>query len=58
MGEVKLIEFLQFIHPRFINLKKVLVELQAIVETKDIVVELYRPRATSPDQSILPHLKH
>jgi hypothetical protein len=53
MGEVKLIGFLQYVHPHFTNLKKVLVDLQAIVETRDIVVELYRPRAIQSDNKII-----
>jgi hypothetical protein len=45
IGEIKLIGFLQFVHPKFTNLKKIAIDIQAIVETRDIVVEIYRPRA-------------
>ncbi len=45
LGEIKLIGFLQFIHPHFSNIKKLLIELQSILETKDITIEMYRPSA-------------
>lgn len=53
MGEIKLIGFLQFVHPHCTNLKKLLIALQAIVETRDIVVELYRPRAVKKNNEII-----
>jgi hypothetical protein len=53
MGEVKLIGFLQYVHPHHTNLKKVLVDLQEILETRNIVVELYRPRAIQTDKTII-----
>jgi hypothetical protein len=53
MGEVKLIGFLQFVHPKFTNLKKLAIKLQAIVETRDLVVEIYRPRALDENGSII-----
>jgi hypothetical protein len=53
MGEIKLIGFLQFIHPKYTNLKKLTIELQAIVETRDISVEIYRPRATDENGHII-----
>ncbi len=53
MGEIKLIGFLQFVHPHCTNLKKLLISLQAIVETRDIVVELYRPRAVNKENKII-----
>jgi hypothetical protein len=53
MGEIKLVGFLQFIHPHCTNLKKLLIALQAIVETRDIVVELYRPRAVNKNNGII-----
>jgi hypothetical protein len=53
MGEIKLIGFLQYVHPKFTNLKKLALELQAIVETRDLVVELYRPRAVDDKGHII-----
>jgi hypothetical protein len=53
LGEIKLVGFLQFIHPHFMNIKKLLTELQSILETKDITIEIYRPRAITKDNKIL-----
>jgi hypothetical protein len=53
MGEIKLIGFLQFIHPYHTNLKQLCVAIQSIVETRDIVLEIYRPRAVNKDKSIM-----
>jgi hypothetical protein len=53
MGEIKLIGFLQFVHPKYTNLKKLTLELQAIVETRDISVEIYRPRAIDEKGNII-----
>ncbi len=53
MGEIKLIGFLQYVHPYQTNLKQLLAALQAIVETRDIVIEIYRPRAIKKDKSII-----
>jgi hypothetical protein len=41
------------IHPYHTNLKQLLVAIQAIVETRDIVIEVYRPRAIKKDKSII-----
>jgi hypothetical protein len=53
MGEIKLIGFLQYVHPKYTNLKKLTIELQAIVETRDISVEIYRPRAVDTKGKII-----
>ncbi len=53
LGEIKLIGFLQFIHPHFSNIKKLLIELQSILETKDITIEMYRPSAITKDNKII-----
>jgi hypothetical protein len=53
LGEIKLVGFLQFIHPHYSNIKQLLLELQSILETKDIMLEIYRPRALSKDNKIL-----
>jgi hypothetical protein len=53
MGEIKLIGFLQFIHPKYTNLKKLTIELQAIVEMRDISVEIYQPRAIDEKGNII-----
>jgi hypothetical protein len=46
------VRFLQFIHPHYSNNKQLLLELQSILETKDITLEMYRPRATTKDNKI------
>lgn len=53
MGEIKLVGFLQFVHPKYTNLKKISIEIQAILETRDIVVEIYRPRALTEKGKII-----
>jgi hypothetical protein len=53
LGEIKLVGFLQFIHPHFTNIKKLLIELQSILETKDITLEMYRPSAITKDNKII-----
>jgi hypothetical protein len=53
MGEIKLIRFLQYVHPKYTNLKKLTIELQAIVETRDISVEIYRPCAVDTKGKII-----
>jgi hypothetical protein len=49
LGEIKLVGFLQYVHPHYTNMKQLLSEIQSILETKDVVIELYRPRATDKD---------
>jgi hypothetical protein len=51
MGEVKLIGFLQYVLPKFTNLKNLTIKLQAIVETSDI--KIYRPRAINEKGNII-----
>jgi hypothetical protein len=40
LGEILLVGFLQFIHLHFTNIQKLLIELQSILETKDITIEI------------------
>jgi hypothetical protein len=53
MGDQKIIGYLQNVHPSMTNQKKLLTDLQSIVETRDISLELFRPRAIDNDGTLL-----
>jgi hypothetical protein len=53
MGDQKIIGYLQNIHPTMTDQKKLLTDLQTIVETRDISLELFRPRAIDTDGQLI-----
>jgi hypothetical protein len=53
MGDQKIIGYLQNIHPNMTDQKKLLTDLQSIVETRDISIELFRPRALNSDGTLI-----
>jgi hypothetical protein len=53
MGNLKSIGYLQLIHQMLTNMKQLLIDLQSIVETRDISLELFRPRAVDTNGHFL-----
>jgi hypothetical protein len=53
MGNLKSIGYLQLIHPTLTNAKQLLIDIQSIVETRDISLEIFRPRAIDENGHLL-----
>jgi hypothetical protein len=53
MGDQKIIGYLQNIHPNLTDQKKLLTDLQSVVETRDISIELFQPRALDTNGSLI-----
>ncbi len=53
MGNLKSIGYLQLIHPTLTNAKQLLIDIQLIVETRDISLEIFRPRAINENGQLL-----
>jgi hypothetical protein len=53
MGNQKIIGYLQNIHPTLTDQKKLITDLQSVVETRDISLELFRPRAIDNNGALI-----
>jgi hypothetical protein len=53
MGDQKIIGYLQNIHPAMTDQKKLITDLQSVVETRDISLELFRPRAIDDNGTLV-----